>query len=149
MKEYNLDFFLAKGWVFALIQEGKVLYKSKNHGLKPLIFCVKKYKTQMRGAVVFDKVVGRAAALLLIYGGVKEVLTPLISQGALNLFCKNKIKVSYIKKIKHILNKQRNDLCPMEKMSHKKLPAEFIRRVAEVCKKQPSLYTNYTKNYKR
>lgn len=127
MKEYNLDFFLAKGLAFALAKGGKIIYKSKKQRLLPLLFCLKKHKAQMRGALVFDKVIGRAAALLLIYGGVKKVLTPLISRGALAVLKRGGAEVEYGKIVKCILNIKGDDLCPMEKMSKGKSAAEFAK----------------------
>ena len=79
----------------------------------------------MRGSTVFDKVVGRAAALLMIYGGVKKVMTPLISRGALIVLKRGGAKVEYQKIVKCILNVKGDDLCPMEKMSRGKSSKEF------------------------
>lgn len=123
----DLQYFTDKKLAFALIKKGKILYKSKSQGLKPLIFCVKNYKTQMRGATIYDKVIGRAAALLLVYGRVKEVMTPLINEDAIKTLHKNRIRISYTKKVKHIMNRQGNDLCPMEKLSQSKSSVEFAK----------------------
>lgn len=121
----NLDYFIKKGWSFALIKGGKILYRSKNQGLKPLIFCVKNYRRQMRDATVFDKIVGRAAALLLADAGVKKVLTPLISRLALIILRRGRIEIEYDKIVKNILNRAGSDLCPLEKMSRGKNIEEF------------------------
>lgn len=81
----------------------------------------------MRGATIFDKVVGRAAALLLIHGGVKKVLTPTISRWALAVLKHGGAKAEYDKVVKNILNRAGDDLCPMEKMSQDKTVIEFAR----------------------
>jgi hypothetical protein len=128
----NLDYFIKKGWSFALIKGGEILYYSKNQGLKPLIFCVKNYRRQMRGATVYDKVVGRAAALLLCYGGVKKVLTPLITRNALVVLQRGGAAAEYKKIVRHILNAPGSDLCPMEKLSRKKSPAEFAKQMTAI-----------------
>ncbi len=125
----NLDYFIKKGWSFALIRGGKILYRSKSQGLRSLIFCVKNYRRQMRGAVVYDKVVGRAAALLLVYGGVKKVLMPIISRGALLILQRGGAETEYKKIVRHILNQRGSDLCPMEKMSRGKSIEEFCSLV--------------------
>ncbi|HRY52577.1 MAG TPA: DUF1893 domain-containing protein [Candidatus Portnoybacteria bacterium] len=127
MKEYSLDFFLAKGWAFALVKENKIIYRSKKQRLLPLLFCLKNYKAQMRGAMVFDKVVGRAAALLLVCGGVKKVITPLISRNALQVLARGGAEVKYQKIVKNILNMKGDDLCPMEKLSQGKKAEEFAK----------------------
>jgi hypothetical protein len=110
MKKYN-------NYSFVLINQGKTTYQSKSRGLTPLIFCFKNYQQEMRGVAVFDKVVGRAAALILAETGIKKVLTPLICEEAIKILRAKKIKVEYTKKVKNILNRAGDDLCPMEKLS--------------------------------
>lgn len=68
----------------------------------------------LRGASVADKVVGKAAAALMIAGGVKEVSADLISRLALDLFEGTEIKVTYTKEVPHIVNRAGTDWCPME-----------------------------------
>jgi hypothetical protein len=118
-KKYNLDYFLQKSWSLVLLKNGKIVYKSKLQGLKPLIFCIKKYEKEMRATIVFDKVIGQAAAFLLAYSNISEVWTPTISKDAEKILKKNKIKVSFDKKVKCIMNQKGDDLCPMEKLSQK------------------------------
>jgi len=118
-KIFNLDYFLEKRWSFVLIKNGKIIFKSKAKRLKPLIFCLKKHQKEMRGAIVFDKIVGRAAAMLLAYAKVKEAWTPTISQDAKKYLKKNKIKIEFKKEVKNIMNRKGDDLCPMEKLSQK------------------------------
>ena len=118
MKKYN-------NYSFVLINQSQIIYKSKSRGLKPLIFCFKNYRQQMRGAMVFDKVVGRAAALILVVAGVARVEAPLICAEAIKILRAKKIEVGYIKKVKNILNRTGNDLCPMEKLSAGKTIKEF------------------------
>ena len=79
----------------------------------------------MRGATVYDKVVGRAAALLLAYGGVARVLAPLISRGGLAVLRRGGAVVEYQKIVKNITNIKGDDLCPMERLSQGKSVEEF------------------------
>lgn len=125
--KYSLEYFLQKSWTFVLVKNGKIIYKSKSQRLKPLIFSVKNYKKEMRGAVVFDKIVGRAAACLLAYAKAEEVWTPMISRDAKKIFAKSKIKVAYEREVKNVMNQRGNDLCPMEKLSRKMKPKELIK----------------------
>ena len=123
---YNLDYFAAKSWSFVLIKNDEIIFKSKLRGLKPLAYCAKKYKREMRGAIVFDKVVGRAAAILLAYAKVKEVWTPTISRSGKAYLAKNKVKIAYENLTDCIMNRQGNDACPTEKMSANMPEEEFI-----------------------
>jgi iron complex outermembrane receptor protein len=90
---------------------------------------LKKYKAQMHGAVVFDKVIGRAAACLLAYGKVKKVMTPLASRGAVRLLKENKITIEYLEVVPNIKNKAGDGLCPMEKLSRSKTVQQFTELI--------------------
>jgi hypothetical protein len=130
-KIYNLGYFSGKNWSFVLIKNGKIIFKSKADRLKPLILCIKKHQKEMRGAIVFDKIIGRAAAMLLVYAKVKEVWTPIISQDARKYLKKNKIKAEFKKEVKNIMNQKGDDLCPMEKLS-RKMGKKIIGRLLQV-----------------
>jgi hypothetical protein len=117
MPKYNLHYFLKKEFSFVLIKNNKIICKSKSQGLKPLVFCFKKRKKEMRGAIVYDKVIGLAAAMLLEYSNVTEVWTPIISRAAKKYLCQKKVKLIYKKEVKDILNKEKNNLCGMEKLA--------------------------------
>lgn len=125
MKEYSLDYFIGRPWSFVLIKKGKLIYRSKKQGLAPLVFCLKYKKNILHGAIVYDKIIGRAAACLIIYGKAKKVMTPVISQSAITIFKKHEIPAEYIKITGKILNKKGDDQCPMEKMSSGKSAKEF------------------------
>lgn len=110
--------FLSGG--FSLIVEdrdGKVIYKSKERGLRPLIECVETHLAEMEGGVVRDKVAGRAAALLMSYAKVSNVYVEVASKGAVDHLAKAGIKTEVENLVPAILNENKNDVCPMEKLS--------------------------------
>lgn len=71
----------------------------------------------MRGSCVADKVIGKAAAALCVLGGVKGVYTPVMSRDAKGLLADNGIIHSTTLLVPGILNKDRSDLCPLEKLT--------------------------------
>lgn len=91
--------------------------KSSARGIKPIYENYLNNKEYFFASSVADRVIGKAAAILLVAGGVKEVYTDLISQSALDYFEERLIEVSYAEKTELILNRDRTDLCPMEKLS--------------------------------
>lgn len=125
MKEYSLEIFQKTRWTFVLMKSGKIIYRSKKEGLRPLLFCLKNKKALLKNAIVYDKIVGRAAACLMIWGKAKSVMTPTISRSALKELKKNKIAVEYKNITGKIMNRAGNDLCPMEKLSKGKSAREF------------------------
>lgn len=86
-----------------------------NRGIKDLHTIYTTERSLLSGADIADKVVGRAAAALMILGGVRRVYTDVISQLALDLLSKSSIEVSYNEVVPHIINRSQTDLCPMER----------------------------------
>ena len=70
----------------------------------------------LNGAYVADKIVGKAAAALMISGGVKKLYTNIISSLALDLLNDTDMEVSYKNQVPFIVNRDQSDWCPLEKM---------------------------------
>ena len=69
----------------------------------------------LRGASVADKIVGRAAAMIMVYAGVKEVFASVISNGAIDVFKDAGISFSYSMSTIAISNRRGDGICPMER----------------------------------
>lgn len=98
-----------------------VIYKSdasviisNDRGVAPLMKLLKEDATQLHDSMVADKVVGKAAALLMVYAKVKEVYTPTISVPALEVFENHNVKITYDQVVERIINRKGDGLCPME-----------------------------------
>ena len=87
---------------------------SNDRGVNSLIKLIKEDKSQLSGSLIADKVIGKAAALLMIYAGVKEIYAPIISKPALQTLLKHNVKVYYNKEVERIINRKGDGLCPME-----------------------------------
>lgn len=98
-------------------KDNKVFYESDQPRLKPLFACFKKFPTEMQSATVIDKVIGKAAAFICIMGKVQNVYTPLASQTAVAELKKNGINIQALRTIPQIMNTDKTDQCPMEKMA--------------------------------
>lgn len=86
-----------------------------NRGVKDLYTLYTADSQLLNGADVADKVVGRAAASIMILGGVRRVYADTISQLALELFAQNNVEISYNQVVPHIINRAKTDLCPLER----------------------------------
>ena len=104
---------------FSLVVEkhGKILYQSTQPRLEPLFRALQDLGEEMAGATIIDKVIGAAAARLAVIAKVSHVITPLTSRTAVEILQKNAIKLEYVNLVDNILNRDQNDLCPMEKMA--------------------------------
>ena len=90
------------------------VHTSNDRGVAPLMKLLKEDNTQLKDAMIADKVIGKAAALLMVYAKVKEVYTPTISTPALQVFKNNNIEIHYDKEVERIVNRKGDGLCPME-----------------------------------
>ncbi|MDD2362723.1 MAG: DUF1893 domain-containing protein [Oscillospiraceae bacterium] len=106
---------LEGGFSFVLINRDKE-YVSSLKGIAPIISLLENSPELLKGACVADKVIGKAAALLLIYGGVKEIFTQVISSHAITVLENEKKIIDFEKQVQYIVNRSGTGMCPMEKL---------------------------------
>ena len=104
---------LLKEYTCVLVKE-KAIYFSTERGVKPIYLFLKSGK-DFSGFCAYDRVVGKATAFLYMLLGVKEIKALVISEPALMLLEENNIAVKFDKKVKNIINRKGDDLCPFEK----------------------------------
>ena len=83
-------------------------------GVSDLFRLLEKDSGFLYGASVADKVVGKAAAALMVLAKIKEMYAEVISQPAFDLLRSNGIGVIYEKVVPHIINRAGMGLCPLE-----------------------------------
>lgn len=104
----------------------------QNRGIQDLYTLYQTEPRFLKKASVADKVIGKAAATILLLGGVTELYTPLISDLALELLTASPMKISYEHRVSHIINRQRNGWCPLEKATHQlKAPDEIWNAITQ------------------
>ena len=106
---------LTSASTIAVVSNGEV-FTSQERGVKPLLHLLTEKKGFLKGASVADKVVGKAAALLMVLGEIKEVHTLIISEPAIKVFEEYNILCFYDKKVDRIINRTGDGLCPMESL---------------------------------
>lgn len=106
-------------------------------GVSDLYSLFKEDSGFLKGASIVDKVVGKAAAALMILAEIKEVHTDVISQLALDLFAGSGISVGYVTVVPHIINRTQTGWCPLETRCHDCLtPQDCLCRIEEFIKLQ-------------
>lgn len=119
-----------KELTLAIVKDGQVLFESKDKGIKPMYTAVRELKEELKGGSVADKVIGRAAAILCKHVGIKEIYTYLISEEAISILKDSGIKFSYDKSSPFIKNRDKTDMCPVEKLSQKvQDPEELLKDI--------------------
>ncbi len=84
-----------------------------DNGIKPLFKHLE--SGSFKDAYVFDKVTGKASALILAYGGAANLYTGVLSKEAVPVLDKYNINYSADNIADYIVNRAGDDKCPMEK----------------------------------
>lgn len=92
-----------------------ILITSDKKGIAPIMDILNDNPAALKGAKITDRVIGKAAALLLIKGRISSLHTDVISCHALKVLKNSDIRVFYNKKVEYIINRNGDDMCPMEK----------------------------------
>lgn len=95
-----------------LVQE--TCLTSNKSGIRPVLDWLRADNTALRGGTAADKVVGKAAAMLFVYGGVTAVWAEIISEPAYAFLQQHGVAVTYGKLVAAIHNREGTGLCPME-----------------------------------
>lgn len=85
----------------------------------------------LRGAMVADKIIGTAAAAVLVTGEIEELYTKAISHKALALIEGSGIKVSYDELIDYVINRAGDGMCPLERACRETTTAEEAMAVVD------------------
>ncbi len=102
------------GVTFVAVSANGVCVTSDKKGIAPMMEMLETNPSMLSDAVVADKVIGKAAAFLLIKGGVKAVYAQMISQHALDTLQNTDIVVQYQNVVPYIINRNKDGMCPME-----------------------------------
>lgn len=105
---------LLSGEITCAISRGDTVYVSSYRGVRPLLMWIKEGK-DLSGFSVADKVIGKAAASLMVYAGIKCAFGLTMSKPGLDYLTKNNVKASYGTLVEAIMNHAGDDYCPMEK----------------------------------
>ena len=123
------DEFLTSTNNLRVYEGSKLIFASEKDRLLPLAEYIDKFASKHRGVVIFDKIMGRAAALLCIKANCLEVYSPLGSQLAIEALEQHGIRHHLSRIVPCIQKPNSEDMCPMEALSIGKEPEEFYERI--------------------
>ena len=84
------------------------------------------------GASVADKIIGKAAASILILSGVKEAYAPRITEGAIRLLAEHGVKAECDEAIDRVENRTHTGRCPLDTVcADLSEPEEMLQAVRE------------------
>lgn len=118
-------------------QIGERIYTSSQRGVAPILNPLKDDIGFFKGADIVDKVIGKAAAMLLIKAQIHRLHTHIISQHAIEILDMYHMSYSYDRCVDYIVNRQGDGMCPMEETV---LPITDLDDAFEaLCQKQEEL----------
>ena len=101
-----------KGYT-CVLQKGEDICFSFDHGVKPLLAWIDEGR-DFTGYGAADQVVGKAAALLYVLLGVRDLYGQVISDPAIQVLEDHGVAYAYDKRVPYIINRMKNGMCPME-----------------------------------
>lgn len=110
----NMIELLHIGGYSCVIAKGTEIRTFQQRGVADLYDLLREDPAFLKGAHVADKVVGKAAAALMVLGGVENVYADTISEPALTVLREAGIDVRFEQKVPHIKNQDKNGWCPLE-----------------------------------
>lgn len=99
-----------------IVKDGKIVFATKSYGIRGLLRAMEKLGNRLSGSSVADNVVGRAAAMLCAYFKASSVFAVTISEEGEKLLKENKVSYRFENRVPNILNYERMDICPFEKL---------------------------------
>ncbi len=117
---------LEKGNYSCVIKNNDQIKTYTQRGVADLFDLYQNDRNFLEGALVADKIIGKAAAAIMIAGNVSSVYTKTISKKALELFNMHNIDINFEKEIPVVINRDKTDWCPMEKLCYNENSIEKI-----------------------
>lgn len=102
----------------AVVKDGKLIYSSRDKGIKPL-YIAHKNNIDLKDSSVADRVTGKAAAMICTNACIKELNTNVISDNAIGVLKETNIVYNYSMLTPYIKNRDKSGMCPIETLSLK------------------------------
>ena len=121
-----------------IVKHGRVIFETQSHGIMPFVQAIEKFGKELVGSSVADKIIGRAAALLCAYSKVASVFAVTISEEGMRVLEENGISYRFETQVQNILNREKTDMCPFEKLTATSQTPEEAYEVLKSFKKFPA-----------
>ena len=129
MNQRLFNEFLVSGDTLRVYKGDKLVFASSKDRLLPLLEYIDSFVPRYQHVVIFDKIMGNAAALLSVKAACQQICSPLGSQLAVRTLNRYGIKYDLSEIVPYIERSDGEDMCPMEKLSIGKSPEEFYTAI--------------------
>ncbi len=97
-----------------VLVKGEIVYELQSSGIKPLLSLIEK-NVSLQGFSLADRIIGKAAAMLVCYAGIENVYSKIISKEGYKYLFNRGVFIEYDISTENIVNRCKTDMCPMEK----------------------------------
>jgi hypothetical protein len=98
-----------------IVKSSKMVFETRSHRISGFIGAIEQLGAGLKGAVIADRVAGKALALLCVYAGISNVYAGVLSRKAKAVFEKNRVSCEWKELVDNILNLNQSGVCPFEK----------------------------------
>jgi len=127
-----LQEFLESGASLVAVQGERIVFRSESNDLRPLPELIIEQDMAEGGLLLFDKYVGRAAALLMTRLRPAKVFAGIISAGGAETLCRFEIEFEAGEEVEYLMGVASDGMCRFEKMALGKSPDEFWTEVTSL-----------------
>lgn len=114
MNEKLLDILDNQTVSLLVCRDGREIFRTFGRGIRPALTLLDEHPELLRGAEVYDWIIGKAAASLFILGGAASVSAGTMSDSAAALLRAHGIPHFCRVRTRQIINRAGTGLCPFE-----------------------------------
>ena len=113
---HYLDVLEKSGNSLMIYKDRVLLFESDLGGIRPHLKAINEHGGDLEDTLMVDKILGRAAAFLVVYSKAAEAITNIVSTPGKQVLEANHLKFSYREEVAHIKMKDGVIFCPFESM---------------------------------
>lgn len=99
-----------------IYKNDELIFESDLGGIRPHLKAIDELGDALRGSLMVDKILGRAAAFLVIYSEAAEAMALVVSSPGKQVLDTSGIKYSFREEVPHIKMENGVIFCPFESM---------------------------------
>ncbi len=111
-----LDILQKTGNSLMIYKGGDLIFESSLKGIRPHLKAIDDLGETLAGSLMVDKILGRAAAFLVVYDKAAEVIAQVVSIPGKQVLDEYNVKLSYREVVPHIKMENGVIFCPFERM---------------------------------
>ncbi len=97
-----------------ILRPGCAPLPGQGRGIRPLLQLLENDPAALKGAVLADKIIGKAAAMVAVLGGIGEVYALTASESGLDFLKKSGVPAAARRTVPYIINRTGDGMCPLE-----------------------------------